>query len=226
MTGGMDMKAVRVLCLAVICLLMALPVNSVGYQTSLFVSPIPSLSWGMRREEIVERFELNQKPIQDDIDFLWLTAEQLGWDPADYLGLGLRGSGSDTQGVQVSFIVGDSAPSEIGVNRLYEIRFNVSVPDTQTAIHRFVRLYGEPVELEWNGENLSARWFCYPYEESITQEEKEIIQRDSSLISRSDLYPRLYVHCTPMRDGEVLCEVSYYAGMINFPADFFLWFKC
>lgn len=97
------MKAVRVLCLTVVCLLMALPVNSVGYQTSLFVSPIPSLTWGMRREEIVERFELKQTPIQNEDDFIWLTAEQLGWNPADYLGLELCSSRSDSPGVQISF---------------------------------------------------------------------------------------------------------------------------
>ena len=222
----MDMKVVRVLCLVVVCLLMALPVNSVGYQTTLFVSPIPSLSWGMRREEIVERFELNQKPIQDDIDFLWLTAEQLGWDPAEHLGLELRGSGSDTQGVQVFFRVGDSAPSEIGVNRLSEINFNVSAPDIQTAIHRFTRLYGKPIESELRGNTLRAEWLCYPYEEELTEEEQYFWGRERVPLSRCAMYPRLVLRCRETQNGDVLCEVSYCAGMINFPADFFLWFKC
>lgn len=220
------MKILRILSMAVICVVMALPVNSAGCQTTLFVSPIPSLTWGMRREEILERFELNPTPIQNDDDFLWLTAEQLGWDTGDSLGLALRSSGSGTQGVQISFRQGNSLPSEVGVNRLSEITFNVSAPDTQTAVRRFARLYGGPVRSELRGDTLIAEWVCYPYEEELTEEEARILGRDGSFFPRSIMYPRLVLKCREIRNGDVICEVSYYAGIINYPTDFMAWFTC
>lgn len=220
------MKILRVLGIAIVCMVMALPVNSVGYQTTLFVSPIASLTWGMRREEIVERFELKQTPIQNDDNFIWLTAEQLGWNPADYLGLELRSSGSDSQGVQISFMQGDSLPSEMGVNRLSEITFNVTAPNIQAAIHRFTRLYGEPIKSELRGDTLRLEWLCYPYEEGLTEEEERFFGRDGSSLSRCAMYPRLILKCRESQNGDVICEVSYYAGIINFPTDFIFWFKC
>ena len=215
MAGGMDMKAVHVLCLAVICLLMALPVNSMGYQTTLFVSPIPSLSWGMSREEIVERFELNQTPRQKDSSFLWLTAEQLDWDPAEHLGLELGQSSAELGSIRIRFADEDIVYGPEGLDTLYAITFSVSAPNTQTVIHRLSRLYGAPIEVDINENRAWVVWACCPEE---LNEPNPRYPWNLGAGSDSMQYPHIQLQCENKAKGGVICEVSFYTGTGSYPA--------
>lgn len=210
----MDMKAVRVLCLAVICLLMALPVNSVGYQTSLFEFPAESISWGMQKAEIIERLGINEQKSGGVDGTLMLTPEQLGWDPAVHLGIELGQSSAQFGSVRIRFTDEDIVYGPEGLDTLYEMTFCVSAPDTQTVICRISRLYGAPIEVDINENRAWVVWECYPEELS---EPDPRYPWNLGTGSDSILYPHIYLRCENDARGGVFCEVSYVAGTGSYP---------
>ncbi len=147
------MKVLRLLCVAAVCLLMALPINSVGYQTSLFVSPIPFFAWGTSREEIIEQRGLSEEVVsRGQKTDLWLTPEELGWDPAEHLGLTLYPDGSRKGGdIKLSFMDKEGLDSV-----WHHIEFNVAVPNIDYLLHRLERFYGRPVYLGDNPKRKSG----------------------------------------------------------------------
>lgn len=210
------MKAVRVLCLAVICLLMALPVNSMGYQTTLFEFPAESISWGMQKAEIIERLGINEQKSGGVDGTLMLTPEQLGWDPAVHLGIELGQSSAQFGSVRIRFTDEDIVYGPEGLDTLYAMTFYVFAPDAQTALHRFTRLYGEPIELNVSQDSVWGQWACYPSELESAEPDP---QRRWGLYAGSDSrqYPHLTLRCESYAKGGVICEVSFYTGTGSYP---------
>ena len=213
------MKAVRVVCLAVICLLMALPVNSMGYETTLFVSPVPSLSWCMCREDMIEQLGLSQEVVnRGHKTDLWLTPEELGWNPADSLGLELYPNGSHKGGnIRLVFQDERHLNNDIGAGAWRSIEFYVSAPDERYLLNRLERLYGQSIlPYDFEGD-FFAVWNCYQITDRTTAEEMEYLGLEKA-ISRNFIYPTLVITEENRRSGnEMVFSVSFSAGEINYP---------
>lgn len=208
------MKILRVLSIAVVCMVMALPVNSVGYQTTLFSFPAASISWGMQKSEIIERLAIDERKSSGVDGTLVLTAEQLGWNPAEHLGLKLGQSRVDLGSIFISFTDEDNVYGPEGLDILREMTFSVSAPDTQTVIHRFSRLYGAPIEVDINETRTWVVWECYPEELS---EPDPRYPWNLGTGSDSILYPHIYLRCENNARGGVFCEVTYWTGTGSYP---------
>lgn len=213
------MKTLRVLCVAAVCLLMVLPVNSTGNQTSLFVSPVPSLSWCMYREDVIEQLGLSQEVVnRGHKTDLWLTPEELGWNPADSLGLELYPNGS-RKGGDIRLIFQDERHlnNDIGAGAWRSIVFYVSAPDERYLLNRLERFYGQsilPYDFE---ENFFAVWNCYQITDRTTAEEMEYLGLEKA-IPRNFIYPTLVIREEKRRSGdEKVFRVSFSAGEINYP---------
>lgn len=213
------MKTLRVLCVAVVCLLMALPINSVGYQTSLFVSPIPFFAWGTSREEIIEQCGLSEEVLsRGQKNDLWLTPEELGWNPAEHLGLELYPNGSH-KGGDIRLIFQDERylNNDIGAGAWRSIVFYVSAPDERYLLNRLERLYGQSIlPYDFEG-NFFAVWNCYQITDRTTAEEMEYLGLEKA-IPRNFIYPTLVIREEKRRSGnEMVFSVSFSAGEINYP---------
>lgn len=210
------MKILRVLSIAVVCMVMALPVNSVGYQTTLFSFPAASISWGMQKSEIIERLGVDERKSSGVDGALMLTPEQLGWNPAEHLGLKLGQSRADWGSIRIRFTDEDNVYGPEGLDTLYAMTFCVLAPDAQTAVHRFTRLYGEPLELDTSGDSVWAHWACFPSE---CESDEPNPQNRWGLYAYSDSlkYPHFTLRCESYAKGGVICEVSFYTGTGNYP---------
>lgn len=208
------MKVLRILCAAAVCLLMALPINSVGYQTSLFVSPVPSLAWGTSREEIIEQRGLSEEVVsRGKKTDLWLTPEELGWDPAEHLGLTLYPDGSRKGGdIKLSFMDKEDLDSA-----WRHIEFNVAVPNIDYLLHRLERFYGRPVYL--GDKRKSGSWICYQKTDMCTPEEMVYLGARYSF-PRALLYPYLSIDSKYERDGMEIYKISFSGGAMNYPKDY------
>lgn len=212
-------KMFRFLCVVVVCLLMALPVNSTGYQTSLFVSPVPSLSWCMCREDVIEQLGLSQEVVDRGRKTdLWLTPEELGWNPADFLGLDLHPNGS-RKGGDIRLIFQDKRylTNDIGAGAWRSIEFYVSAPDEQYLLNRLERLYGQSIlPYDFEG-NFFAVWNCYQITDRTTVEEMEYLGLEKA-IPRNYIYPTLVIREENRKSGdEMVFRVAFSAGEINYP---------
>lgn len=208
------MKILRVLGIAIVCMVMALPVNSVGYQTSLFLFPAASISWGMEKAEMIERLGIDERKSSGADGTLILTSEQLGWDPAEHLGLKLGQSRANLGSILISFTDEDNVYGPEGLDILREMTFSVSAPDIQTVIHRFSRLYGAPIVADIREDGAWVVWFCYP--EKLSEPDRRY---PWGFWGGSDsiLYPHIYLDCKNDARGGVFCEVTYWTGTGSYP---------